>query len=183
MHPRQEGLVGCGKITRCQPENLINLVRPVQFIRDDVPVPIAEMSDALGLAQASFAFAQRLLGAFEFGQFPGPFGDARFQGGIGGLHALDHVVEGFGHMGDFMAATHRHPGGIIAAFDFRCSRHQFLEGDRQTAGDQQAQPQGAQQRDDAGEQNFLLKLMLLRPGFRQRIQTDLIGRWKRGAQV
>ena len=56
--------VGGSELARRQPEDAVSLVGPVQIVGDDVPVPIADVGDALRLGQPGFARAQGALGLF-----------------------------------------------------------------------------------------------------------------------
>ena len=58
MHRLKERLIGRGELLRREPEDAVDFIGPAQFVGGDVPVPAAEMRDALGVCQTGRALAQ-----------------------------------------------------------------------------------------------------------------------------
>jgi hypothetical protein len=67
MDSFQKGIVGGFKLLGRQSENSIDLIRPVQFICDNIPVPATQVGDPLGFGQAGFFLFQPLFRLLKFG--------------------------------------------------------------------------------------------------------------------
>ena len=62
MHGIEEGRIGSAELRPRETEDAEHLVGPAQFVRDDVPIPVAYVRDLLGLLQPLATFRQRSLG-------------------------------------------------------------------------------------------------------------------------